>query len=81
MILKGEMHQRNCPEDHWNQLKEVLMKDENLKKGVQMKGIRTIQNNGSQVGQVSVAVVEEQMVHFTPFPLSDFFLFFLLLKF
>jgi len=54
------------------------MKDENKEKVVWMKGIWATQKNGSQVGQIGVASVEEYMVHF---PLIIFFLFFLLLKF
>ncbi len=78
MMLKGELHTWNCQEDHWNQLKKVLMKDENKRRVIQMKGIRTTQKNASWVGQVGV---EKWMVHFTLFLLLLFFLLFLLLKF
>lgn len=69
MNLKGEHHSWNCPLDHWNQLRKILMKYENKKRAVWMKGNFGVQKNASRVGWVGVVGGEERMVYFTPFPL------------
>ncbi len=44
-IKRGEGWPWNCEEHHWNQLKEVLVQEEDVERVVQMKGIRATQKN------------------------------------
>jgi hypothetical protein len=43
-IKKGELQPRNCNEAHWEQLKKVLMQDENVHRVIQMTKVQATQN-------------------------------------
>ncbi len=64
---KGEPQPWNCSEAHWEQLKRVLMQEENVDRVVQMAKVRVTQKNASWCRWGGDIGVEERMVYFNPF--------------
>jgi len=69
-LEQGEPQPQNCNEAHWEQLKKVLMQEENVDRVGWMTKVLATQKNTSWWRQGGDISVEKRMVYFCPFAKS-----------